>query len=133
MNKPHDDCGYVENTGYRRVKVGGRIYQVHRLIWEAAHGPIPDGMVIDHINRDKLDNRLENLRCITPRHNQYNAKVYSNNSSGVRGMYARGSRWQIQFRVKGKLRSYGYYDDKELAELVAKEAYESIKEERGFL
>lgn len=132
MDKPWDHCGYVENTGYRRVRVGDRICLVHRLVWEEANGPIPEGMVIDHINQDKLDNSLDNLRCITPKQNQYNAKLYSNNSSGTRGLYWRAERntWKVEFRYDGKIERYGSYKDKELAELVAKEAYESIKERR---
>ena len=42
---------------------------VHRLVWEAFNGPIPDGMVICHINNDPHDNRLQNLRMATQRSN----------------------------------------------------------------
>lgn len=41
----------------------------HRLVWSAFHGPIPEGMQINHINEDKTDNRLENLNLLTPKEN----------------------------------------------------------------
>lgn len=64
---------------------GYRVYSIHvdgvkkqiranRLVWIAAHGAIPDGMIIDHINNDKLDNRLCNLQLLTPMENSTKAK-----------------------------------------------------------
>lgn len=50
---------------HRRNKSSNNLY-VHRLIWEAAHGPIPDGILIHHINGIPNDNRLENLMAVTP-------------------------------------------------------------------
>ena len=44
-------------------------YLVHRLVWEAFNGPVPDGLEINHINEDKTDNRLENLNLMTPSEN----------------------------------------------------------------
>ncbi len=47
--------------------------RIHRIIWIAAHGVLPNGMVLDHINNDKMDNRLCNLQLVTPEDNSHKA------------------------------------------------------------
>ena len=48
--------------------------RMHRIVWIAVHGIIPDGYVIDHINNDKKDNRIKNLQMLTPEQNSHKAK-----------------------------------------------------------
>ena len=56
---------HTNSEGYIAVRTGTRQYALeHRLVWIAAHGPIPDGYIIHHKNRDRTDNRLENLEML---------------------------------------------------------------------
>lgn len=59
--------GYLQVGLWKDGK--GKLYKVHRLVWEAFNGPIPEGMQVNHINEDKTDNRLENLNLMTPKEN----------------------------------------------------------------
>lgn len=61
-------------NGYLRVEINDIAYSIHRLVYETFIGEIPQGMVIDHINGIKDDNRLENLRCISQSENAINAQ-----------------------------------------------------------
>jgi hypothetical protein len=112
--------------GYVTVGVNDRKIFVHRIIWEYYNGPIPAGLLIDHINGIKHDNRIENLRLATSRENQQNRiKHREGKLFGCR--YHRHSRkWQAQAWVDGKTRHIGYFN----TEQEAHEAYKNFFKER---
>ena len=75
------------DTGYIVVCFKRRLIRAHRIIWTMFKGSIPDDLVIDHIDRNRSNNLIENLRLVTISQNARNAKVYSTNKSGVPGVY----------------------------------------------
>lgn len=89
-NKRHGidlPAGTIDNRGYRTITLDGGKHGAHRLIW-LWHGlELPKlPQMIDHINGDKQDNRLENLRVVKHAENGWNSKGSSLNKSGVRGV-----------------------------------------------
>lgn len=79
-------AGNVSTKGYLVVRCSGKTYQAHNLIWIWHFGAIPTGYVIDHKDRNPLNNRVENLRLATASDNATNKTRQSNNSSGVTGV-----------------------------------------------
>ena len=98
-----------------------RLY-VHRLIFAMHNGFWPEQ--IDHIDGDKANNRIENLRNCNGFQNQWNTKTPKTNKSGVKGDDFNKGKWRARIRFNGKRFNLGYYDDIELAELVVNEARE---------
>jgi len=81
-------CLYQDKGAkFWRVKFNNKSVSVHRLIWVLFNGPIPDNMVIDHIDGDSTNNSIENLRCITKKLNCMNKKMSKANSSGSTGVF----------------------------------------------
>lgn len=81
--------GNATSNGYVRVNVGGVSYGVHRLVWELHNGEVPVGYEVDHINGDRADNRIENLRLATRSQNGMNHKVHKHNKLGIKGVSTR--------------------------------------------
>jgi len=84
----------LTKDGYASTSIGGKMVKMHHLII----GKPIDGLVVDHINRDKLDNRLKNLRHVTQKVNMRNVGLLKNNTTGVTGVtYDKaGKRWIAQ-------------------------------------
>ena len=117
------ECGRVTSHGYRKLRVFGKEYYVHRLVWLLKTGSWPNNQ-IDHINRNRLDNRIENLRVANHFENQHNKSIPKNNTSGIKGVTwnKRAKKWYVQLMFNKKQMYFGLYEDLELAELVIKEA-----------
>lgn len=87
----------VESHGYALGYIFGVKYRAHRVIWAMVHGCWPTGD-IDHINGDRMDNRVQNLRVVPAVLNARNRPKQSNNKSGVTGVSwdRRRGRWRVQ-------------------------------------
>lgn len=73
IGKRGQPVGRVCSRGYVEVHDGRSTYRAHRMIWQHVHGPIPDGMEINHKNGIKTDNRIENLELVTRSENALHA------------------------------------------------------------
>lgn len=102
---------------YRYIKIAGVGYMTHRLIWILHNGDIPEGIEIDHINGNKLDNRIENLRAVSHMVNMRNQKKRKDNSSGEMGIsyYTKIKKWVARCSVNGKEQYLGCFLTKEAA------------------
>jgi hypothetical protein len=111
----------VGGRGYYNVKLSGKTMAVHQLVAMAFLGHIPNGhsLVVDHIDNDKINNKLDNLQLITQRHNASKDRKGSSKYTGV-SWNKRYSKWRSSIVIKGRTKHLGYFTDEE----EAKEAYE---------
>ena len=108
MGKP---AGSVIGDGYACIRIQYKLYRVHRLVWVMyGNEPVP---YIDHINGEKLDNRIENLRAATHSQNCMNRCQRSDNKSGVKGVRLKKGKWYGSIVLNGKTHSAGYFIEKE--------------------
>lgn len=82
-------AGFLHDGRYWALSWKGKRYPAHRMAWVYMHGKIPKKMQIDHINGNKTDNRIENLRLATASQNRCNCPLRSNNKSGYKGSQCR--------------------------------------------
>jgi len=111
-----DVAGYIGTNGYLRICILGKYYLAHRIIFLMFNGYLPKA--IDHIDGDKSNNKVENIRECTTNQNQYNAKLRKDNKSGYKGINLdkRNKMWHARIMVDGKRIHLGYFDDPEVAE-----------------
>jgi hypothetical protein len=76
--------GYLDKDGYTYTRINGKYYGIHRLIFMMFNGYVPE--LIDHIDRNPTNNRIENLRSVTKSENALNSKISSTNTTGVKGV-----------------------------------------------
>ena len=113
-------------SGYIHVKINTKAHKAHRLVFLYHYGYLPE--CVDHIDGDKANNRIENLRVATKQENSCNQKVRSTNKSGCKGVkwVKHCKKWQVEVCKNYKQINFGLYEDLELASLVAVEATELI-------
>ena len=105
-----------KNTGYVKIHIEGFLYLAHRLAWIYMHGDC-EGMMVDHINMDRADNRIENLRLVNNSQNMHNRLATKASKTGYKGVFVVPStgRYIAKIKVNGKPRSLGTFATAELA------------------
>lgn len=106
--------------GYAEINFAGKSYLAHRIIWWLVFGAEPDGE-IDHINGNRADNRLSNLRLADRAQNARNCKVRSTSSTGVKGVSRDRNTFRASCYAKGVRHYLGNYKTIEAAETAVRE------------
>ena len=109
-------AGYLRKDGFRHVGIEGTSYLAHRLAWLYVYGEWPK-YELDHINRDRDDNRIANLRDMNHSRQCFNIKSepIRKSRSGYRGVRNRWGKYQSMIKINGKPRQTGTYDTPEEA------------------
>lgn len=118
-------AGTIDRKGYRRIAVRGHIYKAHRLAWLYVYGIWP-GEDIDHINGNRDDNRIANLRDVSRSENLQNQRVaMATSKSGLLGASfdSTNGAWRSQIRTDGVYKFIGYF-------ATAEEAHRAYVEEK---
>jgi len=103
-------AGYKTPINYIQITINKKIYFAHRLAWFYIYGYFPENG-IDHINKNKSDNRIKNLRVVSNQCNMRNTGNPKNNTSGIKGVCwdKRGKQWQSQIKMNQKSCFLGIY------------------------
>jgi hypothetical protein len=117
------EAGCLCDKGYWNVTIMAGRFKGHRIAWALVHGEWPLAE-IDHINGERADNRLANLREVTHAENGKNSRRPMRNTSGVCGVHWRKhlGKWQARIRVNYELINLGHYDDLDAAASARKAA-----------
>ena len=113
--KNNELAGYRHPQGYIYISIGcNKRITAHRLAWLYEYGELPNG-VIDHINHDRADNRICNLRDVTNLENHKNRKMHSKNTSGATGVHFnnKNKKYRAYICVKGKRKHLGMFENLE--------------------
>lgn len=110
-------AGYLNDQGYQIVIVDRQKMRAHRVAWMLHYGEEPPEF-LDHVNGNRSDNRIENLRAATKQQNAFNSR---GKRKGLKGATfdKKAGKWMAQIMRDGKNNFLGYH----LSELVAHEAY----------
>jgi hypothetical protein len=115
-------AGYIDPTrGYTAISYKRRRYYAHRIIYLMHNGYLPKE--VDHVDGDKTNNCVQNLRPCTHAQNSRNKTAQVNNKSGVKNVVWDKNRlkWVVYMKVNNKNTNFGGFEDLELAAFVASE------------
>lgn len=106
----------LDRDGYIRVRRNNKEYRAHRIIWELFNGPIPEGMLIDHKDGDKFNNRIDNLRLATRQQNNVNSVSRTKLPKGISKVGK--DKYRVRITIDGKQTHIGIYPSIEEAKAV---------------
>jgi len=119
-------AGTLQPHGYIKIHFEKKQYYAHRLAWIYFYGEFPT-KEIDHINGNKSDNRISNLRHVSRSENAQNMKTHLDNSSGLKGVCFFQGKWIAQICINNKKQVIGKFESKEEAsnayKLIAKKIH----------
>jgi hypothetical protein len=106
-----DIAGTSNNQGYVCISFYGDKLKAHRIAWKMFYGSIDNDLLIDHINGNKSDNRISNLRLVSHLENNRNKRICNNNSSGYPGViyYKNANKWAASINNNGKREYLGFF------------------------
>jgi hypothetical protein len=117
-----DIAGTLSGNGYKYTTVNKKRYGIHRVIFMMHHGYMPPR--VDHKDGNPLNNDISNLRAATHQQNITSQKLAVTNTSGFKNVHWHSdkNKWCVQLLINQKKKHIGYFEDVELADLVAQEA-----------
>lgn len=126
--KKGQECGCVNSHGYRNVRIGKYAYLTHRIVWFLENGYWPE--MLDHINGEKLDNRIQNIRESSFRENGANKKIHRERK--FYGSFRKDTKkWGARIRTNGVYKSLGCFLTKEDADAAYRKAYSQVTGKRS--
>lgn len=120
-------AGTKNKGGYIRIRIDGYFFMAHRLAWLVTSG-FGWPKEIDHINNQRDDNRIANLRSVTRSQNRMNSRIGKNNVSGHKGVYWHASKgvWAAYVGIDGKQKYIGQSADKATAVKIYEHAAKAL-------
>ena len=111
--KQGDIAGYEyknKRNKYRYVRLAGKVFFAHRVAWAMHYGEWPKEQ-IDHIDRNGLNNKIENLRDVSQSINQLNRRLNKNSTSGIKGVtpIKNSKRWRARMQINGVRKDLGCF------------------------
>lgn len=117
---------HTDDTGRKCLHLSfkNKKYKGHRVFWEIINGSIPNGMTVDHIDQNPLNNKISNLRLATEQEQKRNMPIPKHNSSGVVGVQwdKKAGKWRARIGIDGKSIELGLRDEFSEAVLLRKRA-----------
>lgn len=132
-NVRNKQAGNLSEQGYYRVNIKGVLMMSHRIVWFLHNGCWPSGE-IDHIDGDRTNNRIQNLRDVNKNVNQWNRKARQNNVTGLVGVsfIEKSGRYRAQIQARGKNKYLGTFATPQEAHGAYVNAKKELHNENGY-